>query len=252
MTIASDINAIPPNPDTLRLIHTTSVASLRSFCQTGLLSPQYCNVMKTDLTYFFYGRPAYRPGKINLTNKDKDSRPVCLLFDKKSVPSRVGVYPCDTGAQLRNYYSPFLDGVSISDLYCITIGEAEGRIVSRYFGKNDDYFYGQELSTLIPAPISSVAVAFHNLLTSNRASACDDRSRSLDVTQNVDFSLHTCLRSVFLPDFLAADAVVKPVVTDWEQVGIQVIFYRPQNQTSAGMAVEQLFPDVGKLQGLVA
>lgn len=206
--------------------------------------------MTRDLTYFFYGRPAYRPGKINLTNKDRDSRPVCLLFDKNAVPSRVGVYPCDTGAHSNSCYSPFLDGLSFDDLDCVTVNSAENRIVSRYFGGNDDYFHGQELATLTPAPTSEAAIAFHSLLTSDRISECDDRSRTIEVTQNAEFALPNFLRSAILPDFLAADSVVAPVVANWRGLGVGIEFYRPQNQTSAGMMVAQLFPGIGKQQGI--
>ena len=79
MTIASDIVSQVPSEPSMAMIHTTTVELFRLICGSGSLAPQACPVMHTDLTYFFYGRPAYLPGPISTTNRNLDSRPVCML-----------------------------------------------------------------------------------------------------------------------------------------------------------------------------
>lgn len=254
MTIASDIASHSPAEPSMALIHTTTVSLFREVCRSngGALIPQFCPVMDTPLTYFFYGRAAYRPGPISPTNRDLDSRPVCLIFKREAVHAIVGVYPCDTGAHSRGFYSPFLDGISFSDLDCVTVSDADKRIVSRFFGDNESYYFGQELDSLSPAASSNTALAYYSLLSSRRVTDCDDRSRTIEYTQNADLDLSRALEAIIVPDFLLADPIVAPVLRRWETAGINVVPYRPQSQTSAARVVEQLFPVVGGLQDLPA
>jgi hypothetical protein len=236
----------------MALIHTTTVSLFRQVCDAGAgtLVPQPCSVMGRPLTYFFYGRPAYRPGPISSTDRDLDSRPVCLIFDRSAVHTIVGVYPCDTGAHSRGFYSPFLDGIDFPDLDCISVDDADKRIVSRFFGDNESYFFGQELGSLSPSPTSNVAHAYHDLLASRRVTECDDRSRTIELIQSGNLDLSAALKAIIVPAFLRADPVVAPALRSLELAGIDVLPYRPQSQTSAARVVEQLFPVVGELQGL--
>lgn len=234
----------------MALIHTTTVSLFRLVCSATSLVPQTCPVMLKPLTYFFYGRPAYRPGPLLPTNRDYDSRPVCMLFRRSAVASISRIFPCDTGAHSRGFYTPFLDGVDFSDLDCASVGDADKRIVSRYFGSNDAYFYGEEVPSLSPLPTSGVASKFYDLLTSARITDCDDRSQTVELLQDQVQSLDDSLEGIVLPDFLSAEPGVAAAIDRWKAAGTKVKLYRPQRRTSAGRTVEQLFPAVGALQGL--
>ena len=249
MTIASDIVAVVPSEPTMAMIHTTTVDLFRVICGNDSLTPQTCPVMHTDLTYFFYGRPAYRPGPISTTNTNLDSRPVIMLFRRGAIHAQ-GIYPCDTGAHDRKFYSPYLDGITFDDLDCITVANADKRLVTRYFESNERYFYGEVREVLNPLPLSSVAKKYHALLTSTDSTDCDDRSRTIELTNNAVIDLSKMLEQVILPDFLLADGHVAPVVNRWKSDGIVIRHYRPQRLTNAGRTVEQLFPVVGSLQGV--
>lgn len=252
MSIAPDISVAAPAEPAMALIHTTTVSIFRLVCNgsTASLTPQLCPVMNNPLTYFFYGRPAYRPGPISPTNRDYDSRPVSLLFRREAVSSIMGIYPCDTGAHERGFYSPFLDGVTFSDLDCISVADAEKRIVARFFGANDSYFYGEELSPLSPPLAGDTATKFYDLLTSSRITDCDDRSQTIELIQSQAQNLDDALEGVVIPDFLLGEPLIMAVLRRWESGGTVIRSYRPQRRTSAARTVEQLFPVVGSLQGL--
>lgn len=251
MCIAADIASANPSEPSMALIHTTTVSLFRQVCcGTTSLIPQLCPVMLKPLTYFFYGRPAYRPGPMSPTNRDCDSRPVCLLFRREAVQSITGIYPCDTGAHDRGFYSPFLDGIAFADLDCVGVVDADKRIVSRFFGANDSYFYGEEFATLTPPATNAIARKFHDLISSPRITECDDRSQTIELTQDHFQELDNALESIVVPDFLLAEPLVASAIRRWEAAGTTVSSYRPQRRTSAGRTVEQLFPVVGSLQGL--
>lgn len=249
MTIASDIEGQAPSEPSLSMIHTTTVELFRLICGNGALTPQTCPVMHADLTYFFYGRPAYRPGPISTTNRNLDSRPVCMLFRRDAIHAQ-GIYPCDTGAHDRKFYSPYLDGIEFDDLNCVRVIDADKRLVTRYFENNVSYFYGEEKSVLDPLPLTEVAKQYHALLRSTRSTDCDDRSRTIELTNNGVIILSDALEQIVLPDFLLADGDVAPVVAKWRSEGKIIKPYRPQSQTSGGRTVEQLFPTIGSLQGV--
>ncbi len=252
MSIATDIAIATPVDPSMALIHTTTVSLFRQVCSgsTVSLTPQLCPVMNIPLTYFFYGRPAYRPGPISSTNRDYDSRPVSMLFRREAVNSIMGIYPCDTGAHDRGFYAPFLDGVPLPDLDCRSVSDADKRIVSRFFGANDAYFYGEELSSLNPAPNSVAGSKFYDLLTSPHVTECDDRSQTVELTQDQVQGLDDAIESVVIPDFLLAEPIVTTALRRWEAGGTTIRSYRPQRRTCAARTVEQLFPVVGSLQGL--
>ncbi len=254
MTISDDIkNSAPENP-AMSLIHTTSVTSFREICinSCNTIIPQTCAVMKEDLTYLFYGRPAYRSSGISATDRNKDSRPVFMLFDKCAVDKYYSVYPLDSGAYNHGVYSPHLDGIDFPDLDCSSIPDAEQKIVSRYFLDNESYFFGDERSELNPNPSSSAAKTYFDFLSYKGKTSYDDRSRTIEVTTCDNLDLSKSLRMVVAPDFLWSDDDIRPTIDGWKNSGVTVRPYRPQSQTNAARTVERLFDVVGDLQGVVA
>jgi hypothetical protein len=162
----------------------------------------------------------------------------------------MGIYPCDTGAHHRGYYSPFLDGVTFSSLDCVSVNDADKRIVSRFFGQNESYFYGEEMSPLDPPLCSEIGAKFYELLTSSRETDCDDRSLTVELTQDQNQDLDNALESIVFPDLLLAEPLVMTALNRWEASGTTIRSYRPQRRTNGARTVEQNFPIVGSLQGL--
>lgn len=254
MTISDDIkNSASASPD-MSLIHTTSVANFRNICikSCGAIVPQKCSVMSEELTYLFYGRPAYRMGGVSTTNRDEELRPVIMLFDRRSVGGYHSVYPLDSGAHSNNAYSPHLSGINFGDLDCSSVHDAEQKIVSRYFSGNESYFYGCEQDNLSPSPSSSVAKLYFDFLRHKGKTTYDDRSRTIEVTTRDILDLSGSLRVIVAPDFLWSESNVRMKIDMWKRSGVTVRQYRPQSQTNAARTVERLFDLVGDLQGVDA
>ncbi len=248
MTIAEDIAGSAPAVPRLAFIHTTTAATFRQICAAGKLDPHLCPVMRHELIYLFYGRAAFRPGPIEPTNMDRDSRPVCLLFDADRLPAPFAIYPCDTGAHQRGLYSPQLDGIKFPELECASISLAPQKIVARYFGENDEYFYGAAIEALVPPPISPVAQAFHSLLTFSGPRKHDDRCLTVEVLQHEEIPLFGALDALLLPDFLCTDPEVHAQISTCAAYGVRVRTYQPQTISNAARTVERLFDAVLELQ----
>jgi hypothetical protein len=247
MTIAADIEAVAPCEPRLRFIHITQVSAFREICQVGSIQCAYCPVMKHNITYFFYGRPAYRPGPSGVTNRNRDLRPVCMLFNASMITIE-GVYPFDTGAHQRSLYSPYMDGISFPDLECSRVRHAEQRIVMRYFETNEEYFYGAAKDTLTPPPTSPVAQAYHRLLTATGNRPHDDRCLTIEIQSSIDVTIDHTLAAIVFPDFLNEDPQIRDRIDTWETEGVVVHPYRPQTVSSAAQTVDSLFPTILKLQ----
>jgi hypothetical protein len=193
MTIAIDIAPASPTEPPLNLIHTTAVSAFRNICKDRLVRSRLCPVMGKELTYLFYGRPAYRPGNIDRTNVDQDTRPVCMLFRMAAIGPISAVYPFDTGAHYHGLYSPYMDGIAFADLECSSIDASAQRIVGRYFGTNIDYLYGEARAILDPLPASDIAKAYHALLVTAEERRHDDRCATIEIQLSDNLSLDIAL-----------------------------------------------------------
>jgi hypothetical protein len=170
------------------------------------------------------------------------------LFEVNVEPSD-STYPCDTGAHQARRYSPYLDGVKLPELDCTAIDQADQRIVSRFFGTNDNYFYGAAKAALSP-PLSKTAAAFHSLLVSEDDRPHDDRCLSIEIQRSRVLRLDGALKAVLVPDFLMAEAEVNAKLEHWKSTGVNVKPYRSQTISNAARTVEQFFPVVAQLQGI--
>jgi hypothetical protein len=111
------------------------------------------------------------------------------------------IYPCDTGAHHLGYYAPFLDGVTLPELECGSVEFADQRIVARYFGNNEDYYFSKAADTLVPPARSAIAKAFHRLLTTEEPRHHDDRCLSIEIILNTEVVLNDALRDFSSPTF---------------------------------------------------
>jgi hypothetical protein len=102
-----------------------------------------------------------------------------------------------------------MDGITFVELECRAVRDCAPRIVGRYFGSNLDYLYTQARAILDPAPTSSVAKAFHALLTSTEARQHDDRCGTVEIQLSDRISLDTSLWALLLPDFLLGEPEIR-------------------------------------------
>lgn len=82
----------------LPFVHITDAYGMMGIIENGKLITYYCEVMKEELIYMFYGRPAYRSkysGDVDLTA----NLPIALIFEPSELERNIKrIFPFDSGA----------------------------------------------------------------------------------------------------------------------------------------------------------
>jgi len=94
----------------LPFFHTCKGENLRNIFVSRKISPNQCKVFKKDLTYLFYGKPAYRVSGDGSTSRDCGRFPVTFIIqlDDSSV-SIEQAFPFDTGAFTNGIFEDVCD-----------------------------------------------------------------------------------------------------------------------------------------------
>jgi hypothetical protein len=127
----------------LPLIHITDAYSFVSILAPKKLEPQDCKVFGENLTYLFYGRPAYRT-KHSGDNFLTANLPVAMIFHPGILASMIKrVFPFDSGAfQLRLYGNFFHNRSQLSDFELDGDINSAKRLVAYFYRSNEEYFFG--------------------------------------------------------------------------------------------------------------
>jgi len=89
----------------LPLTHTTDAFDLRDIVADQKIQPRYCTVFDEDLSYHFYGRPAYRKNAETQANGLAAYAPVILIFKPAIADNAIAAFPFDSGAYVGERYS---------------------------------------------------------------------------------------------------------------------------------------------------
>jgi hypothetical protein len=131
--------------------------------------------------FLFYGRPAYRPSKTDLSTRNLAYAPVTMVLRRNKIPVPHKIFPFDSGAfETELYKTHFHPSMSLDDFLITGPLELAGKLVTRFYGSNRDYYSG---TTNIPAPpeLEFEAMSYHNLITDPGPTKFDDRRGSIEV-----------------------------------------------------------------------
>lgn len=136
------VSRLEPSDHTLPFIHTTAAYSFVEICGGDDIVPLPCEVFEEDLTYLFYGRPAYRTEK-SIHKSLKYNWPFCFIIDPAKVPNIHAVYPFDTGAFALDLYAGiFAKRAKIRDFKLEGDIRSAQKLVRHFFGDERAYLNG--------------------------------------------------------------------------------------------------------------
>jgi len=127
-----------PIDERLRWCHTTDAYLLRAMLAEGCITPQHCPVFGSSLTYFFYGRPAYRMREFEQIRISAKA-PVVLVFSEAIETRGARVFPFDTGAFEARYGTWRHSKMTVSAFELPCAQSAPERHVSEFFGSREKY-----------------------------------------------------------------------------------------------------------------
>ena len=209
------IKILYENDKILPLMHNIPETSFITMMEEDReLHTSYCEILKDDVIYFFYGKPSY----IINTHNDGDCgdfyAPVCLILD----PVKINIYktfPFDSGGYVNdkikaNKFSQFeLDTFALDNSW-----ESIVSFIKTFFGNNELYYKGQIKKDLVVKPNEKIVKCLINIIESNQD---DERNRTIEVSSKENCDLDEMIIGIILPDeLMIVDDIRNLIVNDWK------------------------------------
>jgi hypothetical protein len=244
----------PPYPSLLAWCHTTDAYTLRSLIQCQQLEPQYCPVFERNVSYFFYGRPAFRRAPYE-TLRQSAKAPVVAIFHPNLIKQGVRLFPFDTGAFAAKRYERWMHSKMLLGDFALRCRDISARQhVSAFFGSNKNYI---EMTSTLPR-ISTCGEfeveAIMRLLMDPDAESADDRRLAIELQIEHPLAFDTsCVVALIVPDELAQSTWFRKFA-DGPGAGIEICSYqmslqRQSNQYQA--LLEHLAVEVQTRMGVL-
>jgi hypothetical protein len=199
-------------------VHSTAGRHIGSVIEAEALTTARCPVFDEDLVYFFYGRPAYRPGDGDLVREAAYSGAVCFVVRPEALTAQKRAYPFDTGAYPR--YSAEgapAAGLALDD-FRLDSPDLVPHVVGAFFGTNRRYYHGESLADVEAG--GAAARAFHQMLRAEPAGSADegwdDRGYSAEAQVPEDVRLSGNLLVVVMPRALLERSDVREAMKRWD------------------------------------
>ncbi|WP_174422107.1 hypothetical protein [Burkholderia diffusa] len=179
------------------------------------LNPQKCSVFKSDLSYFFYGRPAYRfKGDPSLL--DNHAWPVILVFKNTIENFACSAFPFDSGAFCNGRYKQWLDSTWEIDTFKIDVASTtHARHVAAFYEGNEDYLDGKGKylhSSNFGFNLEAAAVS--QMIRECREGEADDRRFTIEMIADAPIPLDPqYVAMVIVPRVLADSEELAPLVS---------------------------------------
>jgi hypothetical protein len=143
-SFASLVSRIPAVCPLLPVAHTTDGYRFRDILENPRLRPSQCHVFNEQLTYFFYGRPAYRAASTKKATSLDSFSLISILFKSDALPTPKRVFPFDTGAWHRGLFASYMHPkMTLSNFELApSLAEAQ-KLVHLFYGNNTRYYMGE-------------------------------------------------------------------------------------------------------------
>lgn len=222
---------VAPKRKYLPLVHITTAFRFAEIIPGDRLVPVRCKVMKDDVVYLFYGRPAYKP-KDAVTSELEFTWPIVLIVDPYSVERIKRIYPFDTGAFVKRLYNGFFhSSTNVRDFEMDGDLSFAESIVNAFYTSQESYLTGFANRNVDVGPMEFEAQGLHSLhrFPSWREGADgairDERSSTVEVQVGEEINLPDNLLGVVIPQpYLDLEVVVK-ALDRWRIKNIE--FYEP-------------------------
>ena len=204
--------------------HTTDLAALREILHLRVMRPQPCHVFKEDLTYMFYGRPAYR-FKDDKPLLDEYAWPVILVFTNDIERLGKVIYPFDSGAFENKRYSRWLKPEwKIDDFALDIVRQSHATHVGAFYSTNDRYLLGNgkhfERGSF---GFAVEAAAIAKMIRESHEAAADDRRIAVELILDKDIPIDSKhLKGIIVP----AELIGEPELASIQAEGVLVYPYR--------------------------
>lgn len=213
-----------PQHPSLPLTHIAPMYAFRAIIGGNSIQPQHCDTLGEDLSYLFYGRPAFR-AKRETGPKLKWSVPVLFILDPAKTYSIKRVVPFDSGAFKKGFYGNVFSDRSKLDHFLLEPSlESAQRIVTAFYGSNKQYYQGQSEKSVDLTDFDFELQGLNylaqqpGLQATSRATAeklPDERASAVEIQIDEPIDIPSSLISLIVPETLLPNAHFQKAVKRW-------------------------------------
>lgn len=204
------VSSVSSQLELLSVAHVTVARHVASIVKLRELRPRHCDVFGSDLLYFSYGAPYYRPR--NEQTEDALEFPVALLFDVSLLDCVRRFYPFDTGALMQGIFGDRWKN-ELGDLDEHYVRNRPDRLVSCLYGSNAQYLRGEVRSRV--KRVDPLPQLRRFLSTNMAARGVDGRQRTIECVIDRAVSVLRHLRWIGYPSNISRQ--VRKLWDDSEQ-----------------------------------
>lgn len=189
-----------PTHPRLPLVHTTDAFQFIGMMDGGAIKPQDCPVFDGEtLTYYFYGRPAFRPNAREDATGLEHYFPVCLIFKPETAVDIRRIFPFDSGAFQGGHYAAYVHrNMALGDFALDVDPSSPARLVSRFYGSNEGYIFSKDPIDDVPADHLE-GRSYIGLTSAKGGNALDSRGSGVEIQGTAPIKLEEAVEAVILP-----------------------------------------------------
>ena len=212
------------------LTHITKGVSAEDIVRASSIRPEgVCAVFNEPLSYFFYGRPAYRISDEGAL-KVEAACPYCFIFDSALINNAKRIHAFDTGAFAKRMYKHVMtDEMRLEDFSLELDSTRPNRIIASVFATKRAYFDGDTTQVVEPdkaaEPWEFHARAYLQLLASRGRNEPDDRICSIEVLFGAPVPLTGNLKAVVVPHTLWGTGRRAPWLMSLSNANVEILPY---------------------------
>ena len=243
------IGAQSPANGKLPFIHITRGYDFDTIVKGDILEPQHCDVFGRNLTYLFYGRPAYRAKDGNNARMEFEW-PIIFIIDPDKISHIENVFPFDTGAFELGLYKGFFDPKSdIMDFALDPSVDSARKIVGTFYVSHEEYYSGLTRKN-VELPIRQFEMQGVYELSrlpgvQDGGPTRDERSSAIEIQVSKPISLKDALLAIVLPSPYMGDPDTQAALARW---GVAEVHDYPTLHNMGGEAwVGQVYEIVRQL-----
>ncbi|MBE9636302.1 hypothetical protein [Salipiger mangrovisoli] len=217
------VEGSPEDKVSLPLLHTTSAYNFVDISRGEVISPSQCDVFNENLTYLFYGRPAYRTQEA-IHRSLKFHWPFCFIIDPKFIDKIRAIYPFDTGAFALGLYKGFFDKKArIEDFRLPGDMTFARKLTGRFYNDAKDYLRGgtEKIENLPLIEFEAQGIqALANFppsasLSPNSPSR-DERSTSIEIQVEHEILIRDACLAIVIPEPWETELIFKDAAERWD------------------------------------
>ncbi len=202
-------SASAKKPSELPLTHLTDWATFLAIAGDGrLVSKKPCSVYGELLVYTFYGRPAYRFPRDDVSHHLESYSPVCFLLKSKLTGKAERVLPFDSGG-FAKYKAAMHPTLQRDHFELAKNANSAVRIIERLWGSNVNYYRSIEMSGLGITPASVALSHYYNLISNNLSEKFDERCSTIEVQLPSPVALKGSVMAIVVPSGVANGEVAR-------------------------------------------